>query len=184
MKKIEIPLQKRTGKYKLYLFGGIFITWMLLLTIGNLVSEGFNWSATIFGGLMLFGAVAIGMALYDYYKQKDPKLTVESDGTIVRFFISHADGQANKSKSIKLENMKRFYLVTKKTRYLIKDKSFEFEPKSGIMKTNIEVFPSLSEIDEAGEAKVMGFMSEVAPELALGYYGSPLANLFNKSTAK
>jgi hypothetical protein len=181
MKKIEIPLQKRTGKHMLYLAIGIFVFFILLSCIGNLFTSGFNWTATIFGGLMLFGAIAIGMSLSDYYKQKNTNLTVESDGSIVRFYILQNDGKKGESsKSIKLENMKRFYLVTKSTKYFIKDKSFEFEPKSGIIKTNIDVLPSLSDIDDVGVQKIMAFMNEVAPEVDLGYYGSTISQLFKK----
>jgi len=160
--------------------GAVFLAWMLLLAIVSLLSKGFDWSAAIFGVVILFCAVAVGMSISDYYKQKEARLVVESDGVIMRFYISHSGGTSNKSKSIKLENMKRFYLVTKKTRYLIKDKSFEFEPKTGVFKTQVEVFPSLSEIDDAGVAKVMEFVGESAPEIVLGYYGSPLARMFKK----
>ncbi|HMI05979.1 MAG TPA: hypothetical protein VK528_00430 [Flavobacterium sp.] len=180
MEKIEIPLQKRNGKFKLYVAVTVFMGWMFVLCIVNLIVKGFDWSPVVMAALLAFGLIAVGIALSDYYKQKNPKLAVESDGIIVRFFIGYDGGTANRSKSIKIENMKRFYLVTKKTRYLIKDKSFEFEPKKGILKTNIEVFPSLSDIDDAGVAKVMEFMGKMAPEIALGYYGSPLAQMFNK----
>lgn len=180
MKKIEIPLQKRKNKFRFYMAVTVFMAWMFLLSIGNLLVHGFNGSAAFFGGLMAFGMIAVGMAINDYYKQIDPKLAVESDGVIVRFYISHNTGKANESKNIQIENMKRFYLVTKKTRYFVKDKSFEFEPKSGILKTNVDVFPSLSEIDDEGVQKVLQFMSEVAPEIALGYYGSTFSQLFKK----
>lgn len=180
MKKIEVALQKRTGKFKLYVGGIFFVGWMLILAVSALVSHWFDWSAAVFTGVMLFAAIGIGKGLYDYYTQKDAKLVVTSDGQTMQFYIGHASGNSNESESIKLADMKRFYLVEKKTRYFLKEKSFEFEPKKGIFKEEIDVFPSLSEIDENGVRSVMQFVGEMAPEITLGYYGSIYEKMFNR----
>lgn len=180
MKKIEVVLQKRTGKFKLYIAGAVFIGWMLVISTVSLVSHEFTWTAAILPGLMLFGAIGIGKSFYDYYMQKDPKLVVTSDGQTMQFYIGHASGNANESDSIKLADMKRFYLVEKKTRYFLKEQSFEFEPKSGIFKEEIDVLPSLSDIDENGVKSVMQFVGEMAPEITLGYYGSLYEKMFNR----
>jgi len=180
MKKIEIALQKRSGKFKLYIAVAIFVAWMLILSVAALISHGFDWSAAVFTGLMVFAAIGVGKALYDYYTQKDAKLVVSSDGQTMQFYINHSTGNSNESDSIKLADMKRFYVVEKKTRYFLKDKSFEFEPKSGIFKENIDVFPSLSDIDENGVKTVMQFVGETAPGITLGYYGSLYEKMFNR----
>lgn len=178
MKSISIDLQKRKGKYRLFIFGLFFSAWMLILTIANLISSGFNWSACIFGILIAFLAIGIGMSLYDVYKKKEPKLTVESDGETIKFYFSHSLGKSNESKRITLANMKRFYLVKKKTRFLLTELSFEFEPKTGIFKEEVDVFPALLDADEKGIQTILNFVGEVAPDINIGYGGSMLSQLF------
>lgn len=180
MKEIEIALQKRKGKFRLYIVGTIFVSWMLLLAITALISHWFNWSAAIFTGVMLFAEIGLGIGLYDYFVKKDAKLVVASDGQTIQFYIRHSAGTSYKSDDIKLADMKRFYLFEKKTRFLFKEKSFEFEPKSSIFKENIDVFPALSDIDENGVKRVMQFVGENAPEITLGYYGSLYEKMFNR----
>ncbi len=180
MNTVSIDLKQRKGKFRLFMVGAIFMIWMLLLAIINLVGNGFNWSAIcflIFVGIFLIG---IAMSLYDYYKKKNPKLTAESDGETIKFYFSHSLGKSNESSRIKLADMKRFYLVKKRTRLMLTELSFEFEPKSGIFKEKIEVFPELLEADDAGIKTILNFVAEVAPEINIGYGGSMLSQLFSK----
>src|SRR6218665_126592 len=99
-KKIEVALQKRTGKFKLYIAGAIFISWILVMSTISLVTNPFTWTATILPGLMLFGTIGIGIALYDYYTQKEARLVASSDGQTMQFYISHSTGTANESEGI------------------------------------------------------------------------------------
>lgn len=178
MEQIAVPLQKRTSKFTLYTIAGSIMAVILAFSTAKLIADGFSGSTAFFSGLLAFGLVAVGMALHDHYKQWHPELVVESDGTSIRFFIRHSMGTSNSSDSIKIGKMKRFYVVEKKTRYLIADRLFAFEPKSGIANTNIDVFPSLAEIDEAGIAKVMDFVGKKAPDMALGYSGPSFVGIF------
>lgn len=178
MKTIEIPLQKKKRKFTLYAIAGAFISLMLLITAISIATKGFETSSSVLGGLLLFGFAGVGIALYQYYTYKNPALVVASDGVIINFRIKHDKGTGDKSEIVKLAKMKRFYEVNKRTRYFITERSFKFEPKKGISKTEIDVLPSLLDIDKAGVAAIMEFIAEVAPDIQLGYYGPSLSKLF------
>lgn len=177
MKTISVDLQKRKGKLRLYIIGAVFLIWMLLLSIINLFSHSFNWSATIFGIIIAFVLIGIAMSLFDVYKKKDPKITAESDGETIQFYFSHSLGRSNESSKIKLSDMKRFYLVKKRTRMMLTELSFEFEPIKGIFNEDIDVLPALLDIDGKGINTILNFVGEVAPEIMIGYGGSKFSQL-------
>ena len=180
MEKIDIPLKKQSDKFTMTLVAAALVGMLLATCIYNIFNEGFNLVTGFQVGVVLIIFIAVLMSISDYTKMKDGTLTIESDGVVMRFYISHKTGTANKSNSIRLENMKRFYVVNKKTMFIFTDKMFEFEPKTGITKKRIEVFPSILEIDEAGFNKVMAFVNRVAPQIELGYNGFNLVNMFKK----
>lgn len=181
MKSVSVDLQRRKAKYWLFIMGLFFSACMLMAGIANLVASGFSWSIGIFILFILLLVIGISMSLYDLFKKKNPKLTVESNGETIQFYFSHALGKSKESKKIKLADMKRFYLVKKRTRFLLTDLSFEFEPKSGIFKEEIDVFPELLDTDENGIRTILNFVGEVAPpDLKIGYGGSILSQLFKK----
>ncbi|HLA55488.1 MAG TPA: hypothetical protein VK623_05285 [Flavobacterium sp.] len=179
MKKIEVPLQKRQGKLILFIVLALFCAWMTVLSVFSLITA-FSWTPAIVAAILFSCLIGIGISLKKYFGWQNPNLVAESDGNTIRFFISHAAGESSKSEEIKLAGMKRFYQVTKSRRG-IKDTYFEFEPKSGIFKTEVDVLPSLYELNPMTISKIMEFVAEVAPEIMLGYYGgSALGQLFKK----
>lgn len=172
MQKIEISLQKRSGKAMLYTAVGAFFALFILLSVGS-VFHGFNWGTLIIFLLFLAGGAIVFNALIQYYVYKNVKSVVESDGTIIKFYNTNDAGKVfNESEEFKLAEMARFYVVKKRKRYLMTDLSFEFQPKSGLMsllKEDVDVFPALWEGTENDMKQIMAFVQSVAPEIELGY---------------
>jgi hypothetical protein len=70
-------------------------------------------------------------------------------------------------------------VVEKTSRFLIKDRSFAFEPKSGLLTTDVDCFPELWEAQQDDIKLVLAFVKSVAPDIELGY-----ENIWQKMTKK
>lgn len=173
MKNIEIPLIKRNNKLTLYIVAAFFCTFGVISFAANLFKDGFSWWTAIIGSIFVFGALMIGSRLYIYFTSKQVKLVVESDGKTIVFYNQNESGKIfNKSESISLGKMGRFYIVKERTRYLMNNYSFAFETKgsrTSLLKEEIDAFPSLFEATEYDRNKILEFVKDVAPEIELGY---------------
>jgi hypothetical protein len=181
MKKIEVPLGKRSGRFSFYVLISFFIGWLLILAIENMFTKPFSGSSVVLAIIVLGVALAIGIGMYDYITKKEAKLVAESDGETIKFYINSSSGKSYELQPIALSEMGRFYAVEKKARILmITEKYFQFQPKSGLSKEDINIIPDLFKIDKTGVAQIIQFVGEVAPEITLGYGGSVLSTLFKK----
>ncbi|TBX70700.1 hypothetical protein EZL74_03235 [Flavobacterium silvisoli] len=173
MNYIEINLIKRNNKLILYIMAALLCTFGVISFAAELVKDGFSWWTTIIGSLFVFGAFLIGSRLYVYFTSHQVKLIAESDGKTMVFYCKNDSGKVfNKSESINLNKMGRFYIVKKRTRYLMDNYAFAYEgkgAKTSLFKEEIEAFPSLFEATENDRHKIMEFVKNAAPEVALGY---------------
>ncbi len=172
MQKIEIALQKRTAKMLLYAATAFPLTFMTIGIIGAMISS-FVWYYIIALILFGFGAYLVYGGLIEYFMYKDVKLVVESDGETIKFYNTNAAGKVfNQSEVLKLDEMKRFYIVEASTRYLMKNYSFAFEGKGtmgSLLSDDVECFPKLYECRGEDRRDVLDFVSSIAPNIVMGY---------------
>ena len=180
MTKIDVPLRKRTGKLILSIIVAVLAGWGFLAALTYTFTEGLTVNSGVSGGILLVLLILLFSNFNDFNKLKRGTLTVESDGTVIRFYISYEGSTAKMSEDIKIKDMARFYIVHTKRALVMVNKRFDFEEKNGIFPKKIEVFPSLLEINTVGFAQVMNFVGEVAPGIQLGYGGGVFANLMRK----
>lgn len=179
MQKIEISLQKRTGKMLLYLPMMLVCIFAVIGLISSLIAES-AWYYWVLLVIFLGGSFLVINGLIQYFLNKEAKLVVESDGQKIKFYnINEAGKTFNESDEWDLAEFKRFYVVEKTSRFLIKDRSFAFEPKSGLLTTDVDCFPELWEAKEDEIKLVLGFVKSVAPDIELGY-----ENIWQKMTKK
>jgi hypothetical protein len=172
MQKVDFLLEKRSAKLMLYLAVALFLVPMSIGLIVGMLSH-FMWLHLVLLGLFGFGDYLIFGALQQYFLYKDVRLVVESDGKTIKFWNTNAAGKVfNASEAFELDKMARFYIVKKRTRYLMTNFSYEFEEKSGLSilsKEEVSVFPALYEASENDRKAVLEFVKSVAPNIALGY---------------
>ncbi|WP_294824591.1 hypothetical protein [uncultured Flavobacterium sp.] len=180
MDKISIPLQKRKGKFILSIFVAVLAGWGFLAALSFTFTTGLTANSGIAGGILFLFLILLFVNFNDLNKLKSGTLTIESDGVIIRFYISYQGGTAKMSEDIKLERMSRFYIVHERRALVMVNKRFEFEPKTLTSVKKIDIFPSLLEINKQGFTKIMNFVGQVAPEIKLGYGGSALSNLIRR----
>jgi len=173
MENLEIILVKRNNKLILYILAGLFCTFGLISFGANLIKEGFSWWTAIIGLIFAFGEILIGSKLYIYFTSSQVKLIVESDGKTILFYNQNDSGKTfNKSESIDLSKMGKFYIVKERTKYMMNNYSYAFEEKgskTSLFKEEIDAFPSLFEASENDRNKVLEFVKKVSPEIDLGY---------------
>ncbi|WP_395045629.1 hypothetical protein [Flavobacterium sp.] len=173
MKKFEIILIKRSNKLILYILSALLCSIGVFSFLGNLIKDGFSWWIAIVGLIFVFGEVLICSRLYIYFTSNQIRLIVESDGeTIVFYNKNDKEKTFNKSESINLNKMGKFYIVKKRTRYLMNNFSYAFEEKgskTSFFKEEIDAFPSLFEALENDRHKVLEFVKSVSPDIELGY---------------
>ncbi|GAA5097297.1 hypothetical protein GCM10023210_32190 [Chryseobacterium ginsengisoli] len=138
-----------------------------------LFTEGFSWWVLIIGLLFVFGVLLFASKIYTYLTSRQVHLVVESDGNTITFYNKNDSGKIfNKSEEIDLNKMGRFYIVKKRTRYLMNNYSYAFEEKgsrTSLFKTDVDAFPSLFESTENDRNKILQFVETVAPEIELGF---------------
>lgn len=180
MQKIEISLQKRTGKMMLYL-PMMLVCVLAVIGLTKTVIAGAAWYYYIFLVIFLGGSFLVINGLIQFFFNKEVKLVVESDGSKIKFYNMNEAGKTfNESDEWNLAEFKRFYMVEKTSRFLIKDRSFAFEPQSGILTTDVDCFPELWEAKGEDDLKsVLAFVKTVAPDMELGY-----ENIWQKMTKK
>lgn len=173
MKNIEIILIKRNNKLILYILAALFCTFGVIIFAVNFFKDGFSWWTMIIGSLFVFGEILIGSRLYIFFTSNQVKLIVEYDGKTILFYNKNDSGKVfNKSENIDLSKMGRFYIVKKRTRYLMNNYAFAFEKKgskTSLFKEEIDAFPSLFEATENDRRKILEFVKSIAPEIELGY---------------
>ncbi len=179
MQKIEISLQKRTGKMLLYLPMMLLCIVALIGLVKSLVTDS-TWYYWLLLVIFLIGSFVVVNGLIQYFLNKEAKLVIESDGQKIKFYNTNDAGKAfNESDEWDLAEFKRFYVVEKTSRFMIKDRSFAFEPKSGLLSTDVDCFPELWEAKQEDIKLVLGFVKSVAPDIELGY-----ENIWQKMTKK
>lgn len=182
MQKLELILTRRKNKAVLYWLAGVFMVIMVFLCVGALLHE-FEWFELVIGVLFLFGVLWVMNALKNFYFNKEVKLVVESDGETIRFFnLGDSANIFNSIAAIKLSDIKRFYIVQKRTRYFMHNYYFEYESKGtlgSLLKEKVECFPSLFKSDDDGRRQVLAFIKQLNPEIDLGYQ-----NIFQKLAKK
>jgi len=173
MNTIEIKLIKRNNKLILYFLAIFMCTLGVIAFAVELISKGFSWWIAIVGLLFVFGLFLLGSRMYIYFTSNEVKLVVESDGKTILFYNQNDSGKIfNKSEKISLSKMGRFYIVKKRTRYLMNNYSYAFEgkgSKTNLLKEEIDAFPSLFEASENDRNKVLEFVRTVSPEIELGF---------------
>lgn len=173
MEKIEIPLVKRTFKFMLCILATLFFTFGVISFGTYLITDGFSWWALIVGLLFLFGVILFASKIYTYLTSSEVHLVVESDGATMNFYNKNNSGKVfNKSEEIDLHKMGSFYVVKKRTRYLMNNYSYAFEEKgsrTSFFKKEINAFPSLFESNEDDRNKILHFVKAVFPEIELGF---------------
>lgn len=172
MEKLEIILQKRTAKAVLYILAECMLLPSTIIFIANTIGD-FSWYKVVFAALFLFGVLFVGKSLLEYFVYGKINLVVESNGKTISFYNTNATGKVfNKSEEMDLTKMGKFYVVRKRTRYMMNNYSFAFENKgsrTSFFKTDVDAFPSLFEATEEDRNKVLLFVKTVAPEIDLGY---------------
>lgn len=170
MQQTEILLNKRQGKFILYLFTALFCGFVTIGSIINLISSGFDWFVAIAGGVTLICLAIVINGLVQYLTHGTVWLVVESDGQTIRFFNKNQSGKIfNKSEDIALSPIKSFYIIKKSTRYFAKNYAFGYD-KGGVLNSEeISVFPSLFDATQAGMHTVLQFVKTARPEIELGY---------------
>ena len=172
MQKLEIELQKRTAKMLLYLVVAFPLTFMSIALLGSIFRD-FHWYMLLLLVLLAFGLYLVYNGLIQYFLYKDVKLVVESDGQTIKFYNTNSAGKVfNESDELKIDELHRFYIVERSTRYLMKNYSFSFAGKGSlgsILSDDIECFPKLYECTGAERRDVLDFVSVVAPSIELGY---------------
>jgi hypothetical protein len=173
MKNIEITLIKRKNKLVLYFLAILMCTFGVIGFAIELINKGFSWWIALVGLLFVFGVFLLGSRLYIYFTSNHVKLISESDGKTILFYNQNDSGKTfNKSENIDLAKMGRFYIVKKRTRYLMNNYSYAFEgkgSKTSLFKEEVDAFPSLFEASENDRNKVLEFVKSVAPEIELGF---------------
>lgn len=170
MQQTEIRLNKRPGKFVLYLLTAFFCGLVTINSVVNLVASGFDWFVAIVGGVTLICLVIVINGLVPYFTHGTVWLVVESDGNTLRFFNKNQAGKIfNKSEDIALSRIKNFYVVKKSTRYLAKNYSFGYDKGGVLNHEEIEVFPSLFDATPAEMQSVLQFVKRARPEIELGY---------------
>ena len=141
--------------------------------VAELIGKGFSWWVAIGGFLFGFGLLFLGSRMHIYFTSNEVKLIIESDGKTMLFYNQNDAGKIfNKSEDINLAKMGRFYVVRKRTRYLMNNYSYAFEgkgSKTSLFKEEIDAFPSLFEASENDRNKVLEFVKTVFPEIELGF---------------
>lgn len=173
MENLEITLIKRNNKLVLYILAGILCTFGVISFGANIIQDGFSWWTAIIGLIFVFGVILIGSKLYIYFTSKQVTLVVESDGKTIVFYNKNDSGKTfNKSESIDLSKMGKFYIVRERTKYMMNNYSYAFEEKgskTSLFKEEVDAFPSLFEASENDRNKVLEFVKKVYPEINLGY---------------
>jgi hypothetical protein len=173
MNTIEIKLTKRKNKFILHILAIMMCTFGVLGFISELVTKGFSWWIAAGALLFVFGFLLLGSRMFIYVTSNEVKLVIESDGKTMLFYNQTDSGKIfNKSEDINLAKMGRFYIVKKRTRYLMNNYSYAFEgkgSKTSLFKEEIDAFPSLFEASENDRSKVLEFVKTVAPEIELGF---------------
>lgn len=170
MKQTEIRLNKRQGKFILYLFAALFCGLVTINSVVNLVSSGFDWFVAIAGGVTLICLAIVINGLMQYFTHGTVWLVVESDGNTIRFFNRNQAGKVfNQSEDIALSPIKNFYVIKKSTRYFAKNYSFGYDKGGVLNHEEIDVFPSLFDATPAEMQSVLLFVKKSRPEIELGY---------------
>lgn len=172
MQKFDILLQKRSSKSIIYILAGLFMGFLLLMIGGAMIHE-FHWYILVLFLLFLLGAGMVFNGLMQYFLYKEVHLIGESDGKTIKFYNTNESGKVfNASDEIDLTEMKRFYIVEKSTKYMMRNYAYEFEGKStlsALLKEEMDIFPSLYEASPEGRKAVLEFVKTVCPEIELGY---------------
>ena len=173
MKNLEIVLVKRNFKFLLSILATLFCFFGVISFGTFLFKEGFSWWILILGLLLVFGLFLFASKVYIYLSSNQVRLVIESDGNTITFYNKTNSGKIfNKSESIDLHKMGRFYIVKKRTRYFMNNYSYAFEEKgskTSLFKTDVDAFPSLFEASTFDRTKVLEFVKSVYPEIDLGY---------------
>lgn len=173
METLEIILVKRRLKFILCVLAAIFCGFGIISFVGFLFKDGFSWWILIVGLLLVSGEILFLSKLYTYLTNKEIMLVVESDGNTINFYNKTTTGKIfHKSETIDLNKMERFYIVKRRTRYLMNNYAFAFEEKGSLtsmFNTEINVFPSLFKADEIDRNKILAFVKFVHPPILLGY---------------
>jgi len=180
MNILEIPLYLRRGKLIFYIFAMSFLTLVLALLGPGLFDAKFDWSVACGLLLLLVGMGYMVKSVYDGLLMRKPLLIVAVKDHKIVFYIRHSKGTANASQEIDLSEMQRFYTVKTRSRVLISDISFEFVPKSGYLRKRVDPLPDLLKIDKFDIPRILQFVQEMAPEIATGYDGGVIAQVFKK----
>jgi len=173
MRNLQIELFKRNFKFLLCIAATLFCG-LGVISFGTFFfKEGFSWWILIVGLLLVSGFLLFASKIYTYLSNKKLYLMVESDGNTITFYNKTDSGKTfNTSEVIDLNKMGRFYIVKKRTRYLMNNYSYAFEEKgsrTSLFKTNVNVFPSLFEASESDRNKVLEFVKSIYPSIDLGY---------------
>lgn len=173
MKKLDILLQKRSKKVWLYILAELFFAFTTLSFMANMLTTDFSWFKLIAGLLFLFGAVFVAKGLYEYYTYGEVHLVAESDGNKITFYNTSLKGKVfNKTDDFDLTKMGKFYIVKKRTRYMMHNYAYAFEEKgsrTSLLSEEVAVFPSLYEATAEDRNNVLVFVKDVCPGIELNY---------------
>lgn len=173
MEKFETILVKRNIKFLLCIAATLFCTLGTISFATYFFTEPFSWWILIIGLLLAFGVYLFASKIYIYLTSSQVRLVIESNGETISFYNKTNTGKIfNKSESIDLNKMGRFYIVKKRTRYFMNNYSYAFEEKgsrTSLFKTDIDAFPSLFEASIYDRNKVLEFVKSVYPSIDLGY---------------
>lgn len=173
MKSIEIILVKRNFKFLLCIVATLFCALGTISFVTYLFTKPFSWWILIITLLLAFSVYLFASKIYIYLTSTQVRLVIESDGNTITFYNKTNSGKIfNKSESIDLHKMERFYIVKKRTRYFMNNYSYAFEEKgsrTSLFKTDVDAFPSLFEASVFDRTKVLEFVKDVYPSIDLGY---------------
>lgn len=185
MKTIEITLTKRKNKLVLYFLAIFMCTFAVIGFAVELINNDFSWWTAGVALLFVFGLFLLGSKMHIYFTSNEVKLVAESDGKTILFYNKNDSGKIfNTSEEINLSKMGRFYIVKKRTRYLMNNYSYAFEgkgSKTSLFKEEIDAFPSLFEASENDRNKVLEFVKTAFPEIELGFQNAWEKFYSNKS---
>ncbi|RZJ70745.1 hypothetical protein [Flavobacterium sp.] len=175
MNQTEILLQKRQAKFVLYLMAGFFCGMITIFSLIGLIAN-FDWFVLAVAVITGSCFAIVATRLIQFLTYSNAWLVAESDGSILRFYNKNQAGKVfNTSEDIDLAKVKSFYVIKKRTRYLMYNYSFGYD-KGGLMsRESVSVFPSLFEAGRHEMETVLHFVKSARPEIELGY-----ENMFQK----
>ena len=172
MKKLEIELHKRKGKFKVYLLASFCGVFCLLIFGLQLLKSDFHWWLAALGVLFLRVTIVLVYRIIIYLKSNQMKMVVQFDGEKIHFYSHNELGNVfNSSDYIDSELIVQMY-IKEQTRYLMHNYKYVYEGKgvkTSMFKEEIEAFPALFEASEDDRNTVLEFVQDCLPDASLDY---------------